>query len=122
MRALLILLLCVSQLQASTPQLEMPAALGSTLDPVIDTTWSNFDMAAAQGHVNFISQYWRLPGNEGYDATIDRVKARLQDSFANPNTLRIEEYKGTGRGWDHSIGTLAIARPGRPDEVVLSRD
>jgi aminopeptidase YwaD len=122
-RLLFVILLCAAvELSASTPKIEMPAPLAARLDPVIDAMWSGFDMAAAAGHVTFISGYWRLPGNEGFDATLDRVKARLQDRFPDPASLRFEEYKGTGHGWDHSVGTLAISRSGKPDEVVLSRE
>ena len=106
------------------PSLEpppLPAALAHVVDPVISAAWSNFDMRAALGHVQFVSQYWRLPGNEGYDKTIDRVRARLIAAGFPEKNLHIEEYPNTGRGWDHSIGRLAIAHPGRADEVLLSK-
>jgi aminopeptidase YwaD len=121
-RLLLATLLCVAELSAATPKVEMPGSLAAQLDPVINAMWSSFDMSAAAEHVAFISRYWRLPGNEGFDSTLDRVKARLQDVFPDPALLRFEEYQGTGHGWDHSLGTLAISRPGKPDEVVLSRE
>jgi len=109
------------------PPPPMPAALARRLDPVIDSIWAGFDMAAAQQHVEFISQYWRLAGNAGYDASIDRVRNRLRESgFVESGTgaaiLRIDTYPSGGRGWDHSVGTVAIARQGQPDRVVLSRE
>ena len=114
----------------SVPAPSLPPALSKALDPVIDALFARFDLKAAQEHVKFVTQYWRLPGNTGYDATIDRVHARLvasgyhdrtaTDGIAGPEVF-VEEYPNSGRGWDHSIGTLAIVRAGRPDEVVLSK-
>ena len=114
----------------SVPRPSLPPALTQTLDPVIDALFSRFDLKAAQDHVRFVTQYWRLPGNTGYDATIDRVHARLAasgfherpatDGNSGPEVF-VEEYQNSGRGWEHSIGTLAIVRAGRPDEVVLSK-
>jgi len=94
-----------------------PAALARTLDPVIDDVWTRFDVAAALGHVQFVNQYWRLPGNPGFNASIDRVKDLLQTT---PLVVSVDSYPNTQRGWDHSVGTLAIVRDGQPDEVVLS--
>jgi len=107
---------------------ESASSLRSAIDPAIEALWQRYDQNRAQQHVEFVSQYWRLPGNAGYDRTIDRIQARLaeagfstQASAASPH-LAIESYATNGRGWDHSVGTLAIARPGRADEVVLSRE
>jgi hypothetical protein len=61
----------------SVPAPSLPPALTKALDPVIDALFARFDLKAAQDHVKFVTQYWRLPGNTGYDATIDRVHARL---------------------------------------------
>jgi hypothetical protein len=109
--------------------------LAAAVDPVITALWSGFDRPAAFGHVEFVGQFWRLGGNPGYDATIDRVRARLVasgfvdaeskaglDSRTQPSGLvSVEEYPGTSHGWDFSVSTLAIVRPGQPDEVVLSK-
>ena len=35
--------------------------------------------------------------------------------------LRSRSIRTAGKGWDHSVGTLAIVHAGQPDEVVLSR-
>ena len=50
---------------------QMPAALAAKVQPVIDRAWTGFDPAAAMAQVEFASKYWRLAGNEGYDATLD---------------------------------------------------
>ncbi len=41
-----------------------------------------------QQHVEFISQYWRLAGNAGYDASLDRVHARLAAPGSQPSRRR----------------------------------
>lgn len=103
----------------------MPLALRQAVDPVIDALWNAFDMPAAMGHVQFASGYWRLPGNAGYDATLDRVRDRLRDAgFSDaaassaPFTMKFESTAPV-RAWDYSIGTLALATT--PETIVLSR-
>ncbi|TAK17146.1 MAG: M28 family peptidase, partial [Acidobacteria bacterium] len=75
---------------------------------------------------------WRLPGNEGFDKSIDRVKSRLVTAGfvelpGRPTTpitkpsLWIEPAPTPSQGWDQSVGTLAIVRNGKPEEIVLSR-
>jgi hypothetical protein len=103
------------------------------VDAAIEQLWSRFDMPAAMGHVEFVSRFWRLAGNPGYDATIDHVRDRLTTpaerlfvpagaAAAGVATVAIDSYPSGGHGWDHSVGTLAIVRDGRPDEPVLSRE
>jgi aminopeptidase YwaD len=104
----------------------------AAIDPVIDALWASFDERAALGHVQFISQYWRLPGNSGYNTSIDRIRDRLVAVGFTPDTsassaspaprVHVEEYPNLGRAWEYTIGTAAIVRPGQPDEVVLSRE
>ncbi len=88
------------------------------VDPAIDALWASYDRTAAMDHVKFISQYWRLAGNPGYNATVDRIQARLKSAGI---ATRVEEYP-TGPAWDHSAASLAVVRSGAPDEVVLSRE
>ena len=120
---------------------QSPPPLFSTLDPIVDALWTGFDTRQAQEHVEFISRYWRLAGNAGYDATLDRVQARLSDAgFAAAKDaaasraittarLFVDQYPNTeSGGWDHTVGTLAIAGSRResgevvPDQVVLSKE
>src|SRR5215210_6067982 len=56
---------------------EERAGFHAVVDPVIDALWAGLDQQAGLGHVQFISQFWRLPGNHGYDASIDRIRDRL---------------------------------------------
>src|SRR5262245_49074131 len=73
------------------------AAFHKDVDPAIDALWANYDRAAAMEHVKFINQYWRLAGNPGYNATVDRIQARLKSAGI---TTHVEEYP-TGPAWDH---------------------
>jgi len=109
----------------------LPPALARTVDPVINALWSRFSLDSALGHVKFVSQFWRLSGNPGYNATLDRVKSRMLDSgFADGTSpanrqaasVWVEEYPNTGKGWSYSIGTLALSREGGTDEPVLTRE
>lgn len=109
---------------ASRVRAEMAAArvlspaLARTIQPVIDQAWAGFDLTAAMGTVEFASQYWRLAGNAGYDATIDRVHARLTTSAST----WIETADGPSPGWDHTVGTLSLVRAGQAPLTVLSRE
>jgi cyclophilin family peptidyl-prolyl cis-trans isomerase/HEAT repeat protein len=111
---------------------KLPAALDTTVTPVIDRVWDGFDMKQAMDQVVFMDQYWRLAGNEGFDKSIDRVKARLiQAGFeelpSRPSapikkpSLWIEPAPTPSQGWDQSVATLAIVRDGKPEQVVISR-
>ena len=114
--------------EVSQARAQLAPALATPLDRVIQASWSQFDMNAAMSHVQFVGQYWRLAGNSGYDATIDRARARLiaagfaDGKVAGQPSVWTEEYKPGSRGWEHSVGTLALVHPGRADERVLSRE
>jgi Zn-dependent M28 family amino/carboxypeptidase len=119
-------------------------ALARTIDPVIDALWSRFSRRSAMGHVVYISQFWRLSGNVGYDATINRIHERLlavgfEDGTAgrarasgrvggaagakpSRSEVWVEEYPNAGKGWRYTAGTLALEHAGAPDEVLLSRE
>lgn len=92
----------------------VPPALASRLQPVIDRVWSGFDGREAMATVELASSYWRLPGNEGYDTTLDHVAKRV-------GTTQFEVADGPSAGWDHSVGTLSLVRAGQPDQVILSK-
>ena len=111
---------------------KLPPALDKTVTPVIDRVWDGFDTKQAMDQVVFMDQYWRLAGNEGFDKSIDRVKARLvaagfAELSARPTTpiskpsLWIEAAPTPSQGWDQSVATLAIVRDGKPEQVVISR-
>lgn len=104
------------------PVVPLPDALVRVVEPVVDVTWNGFDVAAAQGHVDAIGPTWRLAGNASFDAALDRIRQRLLDSGFDATQLSVDEYDGSGRGWEHTSGTLALVREGEPDDVVLSRE
>ncbi len=112
---------------------QVPSDLARAVDPVIDDLWSQFDERSALQIVEFVGQFWRLAGNPGFDASLDRVQDRLAqagigsaDSPAGGRQpvarVSVDSYPSGGHGWDYSIGTLALVHDGRPDEIVLSRD
>jgi hypothetical protein len=89
-----------------------------------------FDERAAMALVEFMDRYWRNAANEGFNASIDRIRDRLVESGygrrasgpADGPSVWVEEY-GRANGWDHSVGTLALAADGAtPEEVLLSRE
>jgi len=63
---------------------EERAGFHAVIDPVIDALWTGFDQPTAFEHVQFISQFWRLPGNHGYDVSIDRIRERLTSAGFAP--------------------------------------
>ena len=93
---------------------KLSQSLVATVEPVIEQVWRGFSEAEAMATVEFASKYWRLPGNEGYDATLDRVAARV-------GSKRFDVAEGPSAGWDHSVGTLSLMRSGQPDQVILSK-
>ena len=66
--------------------------------------------------VRFMDQYWRIAGNPGFDASIDRIRDTLVTAGLSS---RIDEFPNGSRGWDHQTATVAFADSG---EVVISRE
>ena len=109
-----------SEVVSGGRQSEPTSEVLTTVDPVIDALWNTYDERAAFGHVEFINQFWRLPGNAGFDASLDRVAERMKTSGV-PD-VAFESTAKPVRAWDHSVGTLAIVRKGSSDDVVLSKE
>ncbi|MBA3886517.1 MAG: M28 family peptidase [Acidobacteria bacterium] len=85
-----------------------------------------FDRVTTMEVVNFMSDYWRLAANPGYNASIDHLRDLLisagfsADGPADGRArVRVDAYEHEGRGWDYQRGTLSI--DGEP-EPLLSRD
>src|SRR3954470_9829460 len=57
-----------------------------------------FDRSAAFEIVAYMDQYWRLAGNAGFNASLDRIRDRLvaagfSTTLASaPGTLRVDEF------------------------------
>ena len=74
------------------------------------------DGNAAMDIVRFMDQFWRVSGNPGFNASVDRIRDGLKAAGLDP---RVEEFMSRGRGWDYQVGTVAFADTG---EVLLSRE
>ena len=74
------------------------------------------DGNAAMDIVRFMDQYWRVSGNPGFNASVDRIRDGLKSAGLAP---RIEEFNARGRGWDYTVGTVSFADT---KEVLLSRE
>ena len=74
------------------------------------------DGNAAMDIVRFMDQFWRVSGNPGFNASVDRIRDDLKAAGLEP---RVEEFSSRGRGWDYQVGTVAFADTG---EVLLSRE
>jgi aminopeptidase YwaD len=111
-----------------------PARLSGSLPPsavhMLVALAERFDERAAMDLVVFMDKYWRNAANEGFNASIDRIKSRLEAAGftaraagpADGPSTWIEEF-GRAQGWDYSVGTLTlVGDAGNPDEVLLSRD
>lgn len=115
MRALIrlvpLLLTCVATTAAQTASSIPPSAerAYTALAPRVDE-------AAAMDIVRFMDQYWRVAGNPGFNASVDRIHEGLRTAGLQ---VRVEEFAARGRGWDYQTGTVALADTG---EVIMSRD
>jgi len=110
-----------------------PARVPARAERAIDTMLAGFNRGAAMDHVRFMSGFWRLAGNDGFDQSIDRLSERLLSAgfaidsrsiladgpYAAP--VRVHAYQNPGRGWDHSVGTLAIVNADGSETAVLSK-
>jgi aminopeptidase YwaD len=74
------------------------------------------DGTAAMDIVRFMDRYWRISGNPGFNASVDRIRDGLTSAGLAP---RVEEFTARGRGWDYQVGTISFADSG---EVLLSRE
>jgi hypothetical protein len=74
------------------------------------------DGTAAMDIVRFMDPFWRISGNPGFNASVDRIRDGLTAAGV---TTRVEEFNARGRGWDYQTGTVSFADTG---EVLLSRE
>jgi hypothetical protein len=79
--------------------------------------------------VNVMSTSWRIAGNPGFNASIDRIRDLLLEAGYSADAsgvgrVRVDQYPTRSPGWDYSVGTVAIAEadPARASEVVISRE
>jgi aminopeptidase YwaD len=116
--------------QLTIPSAPLSKYLPASVSSAVGVLDGRFDERAAMDLVQFMDRYWRNAANEGFNASIDRIKARLVDAGfaargagpADGPSAWTEEF-GRAQGWDYSVGTLTLAAdPSKPDEVLLSRD
>jgi aminopeptidase YwaD len=74
------------------------------------------DGAAAMDVVTFMDRFWRVSGNPGFNASVDRIRDGLQKAGVKN---RVEEFAQRGRGWDYQRGTVSFADTGH---ILLSRE
>ena len=144
MRLSILVLTCSVLLPASTPprttraagaphqtSQPVPAAPGpESLPPSAERAYravsGRFDRDAAMGIVEFMDRYWRVAGNPGFNASIDRIRDRLvaagftAGGVDAPATVRVDEFPNPSRGWDYRVGTLAF--DGADEPPILSRE
>jgi aminopeptidase YwaD len=106
------------------------ASLEPAIPPAAERAYQavdpRFDERGALDVVTFMSRFWRIAGNPGYDASIDHIRERLQSAgFANApgvgaGWMRVDEHDSGNRGWDYEVGTVTLADG--PDDPVLSRE
>jgi aminopeptidase YwaD len=97
---------------AQAPPLSLPAGAERAYNAVKDRV----DGDTAMDLVRFMDGSWRVSGNPGFNASVDKIRDGLQAAgIAN----RVEEFRARGRGWDYQAGTLSFADSG---EVLLSRE
>jgi aminopeptidase YwaD len=82
------------------------------------------DGAAAMEIVRFMDQFWRISGNPGFNASVDRIRDGLQAAGVRHRVEEFTPRQGSGqaprgRGWDYQAGTVSFADTG---EVLLSRE
>ena len=117
--ALACVLSATAAVSAQTPPYHLPP-LDRVLPPRAEAIYQaiapRVDTRVAMDTVMFMSPYWRLAGNPGYDRSLDYIAAQLSKGGL---TSRVETFENSGHGWEHERGTLSIddAQP----EVVLSR-
>lgn len=134
MRALLVTAVVASSLYGGlcvpAVRAQLVPAAASALPPSAERAYlavdQRFDRAAAVDVVTFMSRYWRVAANPGFNASIDHIRERLIAAgfSAGPGrgigSVRVDEFPTAGPGWDYSVGTLAIE--GDTPEVVMSRE
>ena len=106
-------LLAAALLLQTTP---IAPPLPPTAERAYQAVASGFDRDAAMDVVRFMQQYWRLAGNPGYNASIDRIRERLAKSALQ---VRVDEYAKPEPAWDYARGTVTIDGDATP---VLSKE
>jgi aminopeptidase YwaD len=111
-RALLLSVALVGAIAAQPAALPIPPGA----ERAYNELKTRVDGSAAMDLVRFMDQYWRISGNPGFNASVDRIRDTLKRGGLDP---RVDEFNARGRGWDYQVGTVRLADTG---EVLLSRE
>jgi aminopeptidase YwaD len=110
--------------ESRTANLDLPP----TAERAYRVVAGRFDERDALGVVTFMDQYWRLAGNPGFNASIDRIRDRLVGAGFSPSltglpaTVRVDEFPNGARGWDYRVGTLEFVDASEPALLSHERD
>lgn len=89
---------------------------------------TEFQPARAMDLVTFMDRFWREPGNTGFNASLDRIKADLLaggfagggEASATRPRVWVEEYPNGGNGWEPVRFAMTILEgESGPSEVVF---
>ena len=117
---------CLALGAAGNLSRSLPAGTAQALADLAE----RFDERAAMDLVLFMDEHWRNAANTGFNASVERIKRRLEiggftaraTGPADGPSVWTEEF-GRAQGWDYSVGTLTLAADmTKPEEVLLSRD
>jgi aminopeptidase YwaD len=97
--------------RARSPQ-QPPACVA----PVLEAARSVFSGQRAFETTAFVEQYWRIPGNTGFDASLDRIVSILEEVGYRPETeaaghpyiYRIEERPLARPAWDPIDASVSV--------------
>ena len=114
----------------AAPQRPAQVVLPARVEAVYRSLDARYREKNALDLVVFMDQFWRVAGNPGFDATVDRLRNDLSRagftdrSQAGADQPRVwaDEFANSGRGWDHRVGTLSLVGADGTPEVLLSRD
>jgi hypothetical protein len=65
---------------AARPAIDLAAFAPRSAVAALDVVARRFDAPAAMTLVTFMDRYWRNAGNEGFNASLDRIRQRLEAS------------------------------------------
>jgi len=117
----------------AAPSVRAAGALDKLLPKQAETIYralsTRFQPSRAMEVVTFMDRYWRLPGNTGFEASIDHLKSGLLEAGFSAGTPRpssgagvwVEEYPNGGNGWERVRADMTIveAASGTTPEPVF---
>ena len=118
--------------QEARAQAEAPAQshLGPQVAPgktgparYVSVVYEHFDEEAALATAAFVDRYYRAPGNHGYNATLDHVRARLETAgFGSHPGLELAQIETPLRSpaWTPISGSLRVLSSSGEVEVLHS--